>query len=376
MNYSLSILQYPNYYPYGMLMPGRHGEADNSSYRYGFQGQEKDDEIKGKGNSYTTPFRSYDPRLGRWLSLDPLASSFPWQSPYVAFDGNPIYYNDPAGASATPPSTEVTGNEDGTYTVVGGDANDGDNNIYLVDGDGNREQVEYDFFGAKLSFDKIVGVSATPHSFYYSENKTWHGTIDPLDETGRNFLNNEIIKAKPSLGKYMINATGGEKYDFKRTGGTSNSNKYKTIDEFYRGMPILNGYNGKIIYASGRDIGNIAAGFVSGGAGMGWNTARLGFDALESWQKGGFAQESSSTQYGQFLGHRIGFGLYQKTELSRLPSNGHARNIKINTSIVLQNDLPSAAKKKTSTGSYNKFSRSWDAAWYDGWSKIGAYFHW
>ncbi|MEO9257540.1 MAG: RHS repeat-associated core domain-containing protein, partial [Crocinitomicaceae bacterium] len=59
-------------------------------YRYGFNGMEKDDEVKGTGNSYTTEFRQYAPRIGRWLSLDPLFDHFPWQSPYVAFDNNPI----------------------------------------------------------------------------------------------------------------------------------------------------------------------------------------------------------------------------------------------------------------------------------------------
>lgn len=58
---------------------------------------EKDKEIKGDGNSYTTEFRQYDPRLGRWLSLDPLMAQFPWMSPYVAFDNNPVYYTDPYG---------------------------------------------------------------------------------------------------------------------------------------------------------------------------------------------------------------------------------------------------------------------------------------
>lgn len=70
-------------------------------YRYGFNGQEKDNEVKGNGNSYTTEFRQYDPRLGRWLSLDPLAYKFPWQSPYAAFDNDPISKTDPNGLATT-----------------------------------------------------------------------------------------------------------------------------------------------------------------------------------------------------------------------------------------------------------------------------------
>lgn len=50
-------------------MPNRHGQDDD--YRYGFQGYEKDDEVRGvKGASYTTEFRQLDPRIGRWLTVD------------------------------------------------------------------------------------------------------------------------------------------------------------------------------------------------------------------------------------------------------------------------------------------------------------------
>lgn len=60
-----------------------------SDYRYGFQGQEKDDEIKGDGNSINYKYRMHDPRLGRFLSLDPLAKNFAHNSPY-AFSENRV----------------------------------------------------------------------------------------------------------------------------------------------------------------------------------------------------------------------------------------------------------------------------------------------
>ncbi|MBI1838357.1 MAG: LysM peptidoglycan-binding domain-containing protein [Flavobacteriia bacterium] len=75
-------------------------KSSERSYWFGYNGMEKDPEIKGEGNSYTTEFRQYDPRLGRWLSLDPLMSQFPWMSPYVAFDNNPIFFVDPLGLAA------------------------------------------------------------------------------------------------------------------------------------------------------------------------------------------------------------------------------------------------------------------------------------
>ena len=67
------------------------------NYRFSFNGMEKDNEVNGEGNSLNAEWRQYDPRLGRWLSPDPLIANFPSWSPYVfAFD-NPIWLNDPDG---------------------------------------------------------------------------------------------------------------------------------------------------------------------------------------------------------------------------------------------------------------------------------------
>ena len=70
-----------------MLVPNRHGNS--SSYRYGFQGQEKDDEIKGEGNSLNYTFRMHDPRVGRFFASDPKEDDYPWNSPY-AFSENRV----------------------------------------------------------------------------------------------------------------------------------------------------------------------------------------------------------------------------------------------------------------------------------------------
>ncbi len=70
-----------------MEVPNRCGNS--SSYRYGFQGQEKDNEIKGDGNSLNYTFRMHDPRVGRFFAIDPLFRKFPHNSPY-AFSENRV----------------------------------------------------------------------------------------------------------------------------------------------------------------------------------------------------------------------------------------------------------------------------------------------
>ncbi len=68
-------------------------EEDN--YRFGFNTQEKVNEVSGKGNHNTAMFWEYDTRLGRRWNPDPVIK--PWRSRYDAFDNNPIWKMDPLG---------------------------------------------------------------------------------------------------------------------------------------------------------------------------------------------------------------------------------------------------------------------------------------
>jgi RHS repeat-associated protein len=58
--------------------------------RYGFNGKEKDDDLYGEGESYDYIKRIFDPRTGRFLSIDPLRQKFPWYTPYQFAGNTPI----------------------------------------------------------------------------------------------------------------------------------------------------------------------------------------------------------------------------------------------------------------------------------------------
>jgi len=75
------------YDAFGSLLPGRN--FNSGSYRFGFQGQESDGEINGERNSYAFEYRIHDPRVGRFLSIDPLVGKYPFWTPY-AFSGNRV----------------------------------------------------------------------------------------------------------------------------------------------------------------------------------------------------------------------------------------------------------------------------------------------
>jgi RHS repeat-associated protein len=95
--YKAEVLTAQDYYAFGMMMPGRTYSNAGAKYKYGFNGQENDNEVKGEGNSLDFGDRIYDSRLGRWLSLDPLQRKYPWESHYSFVSNNPILYIDADG---------------------------------------------------------------------------------------------------------------------------------------------------------------------------------------------------------------------------------------------------------------------------------------
>src|SRR5580704_18037817 len=79
-----------------MLMQGRN-ITDTRRNRFGFNGKEKDDEAKGQGNQIDYGMRIYDPRVGRFLSVDPLRDKYPWNSSYSYADNSPLMFKDADG---------------------------------------------------------------------------------------------------------------------------------------------------------------------------------------------------------------------------------------------------------------------------------------
>lgn len=82
-------------------------------YRFGFNGQEKDNEIKGTGNSLSFLYRIYDSRLGKFLSVDPLTKTYPWYTPYQFAGNRPIDCIDVEGAEP-----QKAGTQYGQYEVA------------------------------------------------------------------------------------------------------------------------------------------------------------------------------------------------------------------------------------------------------------------
>ena len=154
------------------MMPDRDWSTE-SGYRFGFNGQEQDDEVAGNGNSYTAEFWQYDSRLARRWQPDPKPSSE--FSEYAVLRCNPVLFRDVLGdtineSNATSSSgfkqwksskegrkfisRYKTGGERGEvsinfyvsdkYTDIDGrtlDVTEGTMNAYSVNGDGLRKKI-------------------------------------------------------------------------------------------------------------------------------------------------------------------------------------------------------------------------------------------
>jgi len=72
--------------------------AGAGKYRYGLNGKEQDNEMKGYADQVDYGMRIYDPRVGRFLSLDPLQKKYPWYTPYQFVGNKPIAFIDIDGS--------------------------------------------------------------------------------------------------------------------------------------------------------------------------------------------------------------------------------------------------------------------------------------
>jgi hypothetical protein len=103
--FEAEVLSVTDYYAFGSPMPGR--LFNGNQYRFGFNQQEKVDEI-GNGH-YTAEFWEYDSRLAKRWNIDPVIKES--ESPYAVFGNNPILLVDQNGADA---GTQLVNNGDGT----------------------------------------------------------------------------------------------------------------------------------------------------------------------------------------------------------------------------------------------------------------------
>jgi len=100
-NYEPDVINSNDYYAFGGQMNGRDFTNPGAqAYRYGFNGKENDNEVKGQGNQQDYGMRIYDPRIGKFLSVDPITNQYPELTPYQFASNTPIAAVDLDGLEA------------------------------------------------------------------------------------------------------------------------------------------------------------------------------------------------------------------------------------------------------------------------------------
>lgn len=99
--YGNTIVEEDHYYAFGLKHKGYTpvtGLGNPLAQKYDYNGKEFQEELKLGWYDYQA--RNYDPALGRWFNVDPLAEKSRRFSPYVYTLNNPVYFIDPDGMEA------------------------------------------------------------------------------------------------------------------------------------------------------------------------------------------------------------------------------------------------------------------------------------
>jgi RHS repeat-associated protein len=153
-------------YPFGSILSSV--SKGDEKYRFGFNNMEKDDEIKGQGNSYDFGNRIYDPRLGRWLSPDPYEVRYPSTSTYAYALNNPIFLIDPSGDTVT---VYVTAKKVGKTKI----------NLYSSDEIKKNPSLKNKTITVAVYEVKVTNQSGSEYTFYYTRN-AYRGKSDGTTE--------------------------------------------------------------------------------------------------------------------------------------------------------------------------------------------------
>jgi len=168
-----NVIQYNEYYPFG-LQANSSWARDNTKNDFLYN---QGSELNATSNWYDLPFRNYDPVLGRFVQIDPLAVEYDMFTPYHYSANNPILFNDPSGANIpamTPANPDLIDLQNAQRGSAGGAdpppgiSGEGRENEIFEPIDWNsyyyQENLDLAYAGNAHALKQLGGVSVDPKS--------------------------------------------------------------------------------------------------------------------------------------------------------------------------------------------------------------------
>lgn len=207
------ILEESNYYPFGLKHRGYNSRNDQREYKFKYNGRELQDEMDI--NVYDYGARNYDPAIGRWSILDPMAEKFYESSLYCYALNNPITFIDPNGMEAAkfddpPPNADDKILDSGNWTDAMGSWN-------WIPGDNGGGYWQ--------------GVNGTNYDVDYGGNQINYNDLEPI----------EVVEQEKSIFDNIINWL------------SSNSDTFYNIFSFDGGSNEHYGYGENSFFRPGQD---------------------------------------------------------------------------------------------------------------------------
>ncbi len=228
----LKILEENHYYPFGMkhenynvtrlnfkfypetgvdLVPLP--AVANASYNYKYNGKELQEELGL--NMYDYGFRNYDPAIGRWMNIDPLAEMGRRFSPYNYALNNPVRFIDPDGMwSYDTNGNATTSDKDEIAAFMSQFQSQEDGND---DKDSTPKQEQY------KNGDYVAVVNAPKGAGGFGHNALLVGN----DESGWMFISKEGRDEDESSNSGNNPVSGGPALDAR-------TKKFATIEDFFK----------------------------------------------------------------------------------------------------------------------------------------------
>ncbi|WP_345954237.1 DUF6443 domain-containing protein [Mucilaginibacter sp. PAMB04168] len=224
------VLETSDYYPFGLQVARAVQTTSSPENRYKYNGKELQTELDL--NQYDYGARFYDPVIGRWTSVDPLAELGRRQSPYEYALDNPIRYVDPDGMYSTEEWKKDHGVTDDDLTTVYKAKEEEEND----QSSGIRWQPLYK--STLLNYVQITNCTGCgPGSLQNKTGAIFEDLFEEYIDENFNFDNIRVVKNPlnnkfPGEFDYTVPDFLGVKYDIRGKPGAGVTTFYE-LESFY-----------------------------------------------------------------------------------------------------------------------------------------------